>query len=375
MPVSEGVSRTGLTRDTPQLSEIAMLPRERLIATLEHRRPDKVPKDAWFTPATLRAVEEHTGAKEPAQHYGFEHRCVDFAPTQVPRDFSSYLPPDLPPGTTVDEWGTAYIPSDHHHFRRYVWPLASLRDPTAADAHDYPWPDVEAEYRHDHLDARVTELRGEGLFVVGTVGHMGWEKACYLRGIPDMCADLYENPEFASALLDKLCELECFMARRFAEAGVDMVWLSGDVGMQDKLMISPRHFRQWVKPRLRRVIGAARRVSPGIFVGLHQCGYVEPLIRDFVEVGVDVLHPIQPESMDPFRLKREWGDVLTLWGTVGAQSVLPFGRPQQVREVVKRNIEGLGRGGGLWIAPSQALLPDVPWENIEAFFRAVEEFG
>lgn len=100
---------------------------------------------------------------------------------------------------------------------------------------------------------------------------------------------------------------------------------------------------------------------------------VEPIIPDFLEVGVDALHPIQPESMDPFRIKKRWSGRLTLWGTVGAQSVLPFGTPGQVREVVRRNVEGLGYNGGLWIAPSQALLPGVPWKNIAAFLEAVEE--
>jgi len=349
-----------------------MLPRERLVATLRLQRPDRTPKDAWFTPETLRLFREATGADDPAEYYGFEHRSVCFAPTRLKPDFSAYLPPELPPEAAVDEWGTAYTPGDCYHFRRYVWPMASLRNPAVADVHEYPWPDVAAGYRHGHLEGEVSRLKERALFVVGSVGHMGWEQACYLRGISDMCADLYAHPDFAAALLDRLCELECLKARRFAEAGVDMVWLSGDVGLQDRLMISPRDFRRWVKPRLVAVIEAARSVNPNVFIGLHECGYVEPIIPDFLEVGVDALHPIQPESMDPFRIKKRWGDRLTLWGTVGAQSVLPFGTPAKVREVVRQHIEGLGHNGGLWIAPSQALLPGVPWENIAAFFEAIE---
>jgi len=352
-----------------------VLPRERLRQALQHRSPDKVPKDAWFTPATLRLFQEHTGAEDPADHYGFEHRDVGLAPTHSQRDFSPYHPPELPLDTAVDEWGTAYVPSRHHHFHRYVWPMASLRNPTPADVDGYPWPDVEAAYRYEHLSEETRQLREAGYFVVGRVGHGGWEKACYLRGILDLCRDLYENPAFVEALLDRLCSLECRIAEGLARAGVDMVWLSGDVGLQDRLMISPADFRRWVKPHLCRVIEAARRVQPDVFIGLHECGYVEPLIPDFIEAGVDALHPIQPESMDPFRIKRNWGDALTLWGTIGAQSAMPFGTPADVREAVRRSIEELGRNGGLWIAPSQALLPEVPWPNIEAFFAAVEEFG
>lgn len=204
---------------------------------------------------------------------------------------------------------------------------------------------------------------------------MGWEKACYMRGILNMCEDLVANQDFATCLLDKLCRFFCFMARRFAEAGVDMVWLSEDVGMQDRLMISPQMYRTWIKPRTKSVIDAARQVNPDIWIAQHHCGYVEPLIEDFVEIRVNALHPIQPESMSPLRIKQRFGDVLTLWGTVGAQSVMPFGTPEEVRETVRENIRDLGFNGGLWIAPSQSLEPDVPWANVAAFFDAVEEFG
>ena len=140
-------------------------------------------------------------------------------------------------------------------------------------------------------------------------------------------------------------------------------------------MISPAMYRQWIKPRTKQVIDAATRVDPHVWIAQHHCGYVEPLISDFIEIGVNALHPIQPESMSPIRIKRKFGNVLTLWGTVGAQSVMPFGTPEEVRQTVRDNIRDLGANGGLWIAPSQSLEPDVPWENVTAFFEAVEEFG
>ncbi len=350
-----------------------MTPRERATATLSHTRPDRVPKDAWFTPHILAEFEKHTGARDPVEYYGFEHRMVTFASTKVEYDFSEYLPGGLPPDATVNEWGEARVPGGFHHFARYLQPLASLKAIHELEA--YPWPDITADYRHNHLEETVKRLHNRDLFVIGSTGHMGWEKACYMRGILDMCEDLAANQDFAAHLLDHLCECFCFMSRRFAEAGVDMLWLSEDIGMQDRLMISPRMYREWIKPRTKRVIDAARQVNPAIWIAQHHCGYVEPLIRDFVEIGVNALHPIQPESMDPRQIKQQYGDVLTLWGTVGAQSVMPFGTPEEVRETVRENIRDLGSDGGLWIAPSQALEPDVPWENVAAFFDAVDEFG
>jgi uroporphyrinogen decarboxylase len=246
---------------------------------------------------------------------------------------------------------------------------------TVQDLEEYPWPDIMEDYRHGHLEETVKRLHDRDLFVIGSTGHMGWEKACYMRGILNICEDLADNQAFATYLLDKLCDFFCFMSCRFAEAGADMLWLSEDIGMQDRLMISPAMYRRWIKPRTKRVIDAARCVNPAIWVAQHHCGYVEPLISDFVEIGVNALHPIQPESMNPRRIKQKFGDVLTLWGTVGAQSVMPFGTPDEVAETVRGNIRDLGFNGGLWIAPSQALEPDVPWENVAAFFDTVEEFG
>lgn len=350
-----------------------MSPRERVSTTLRIKKPDRVPKDAWFTPHILEQFRAHTGADDPAEYYGFEHRMVGIGPTNVAYDFSEYLPSELPPGTRVSEWGEANVPGDFYHFTKYIQPLASLT--TARELMDYPWPDIEADYRWAHLPATVRHLHDRELFVVGSVGHMGWEKACYMRGILDACRDLAANQEFAACLLDKLCGFFCHMARRLAQAGVDMVWLSEDVGMQDRLMISPAMYRRWIKPRTKRVIDAAREVNPDVWIAQHHCGYVEPLIGDFIEIGVNALHPIQPESMSPFRIKEQYGDVLTLWGTVGAQSVMPFGTAEDVRATVRESIAGLGANGGLWIAPSQSLEPDVPWENVEAFFDAVEEFG
>jgi uroporphyrinogen decarboxylase len=134
-------------------------------------------------------------------------------------------------------------------------------------------------------------------------------------------------------------------------------------------------WRKWIKPRLAQVIQTARRIRPDLLVEYHTDGYVEPFIPELIEIGVDVLNPVQPECMDPAEIKHKFGDRLAFSGTVGNQSTLPFGTPDEVRRVVKERIETVGRGGGLVLAPSHMLEPDVPWENIVAFFEAAEEFG
>ena len=353
-----------------------MSPRERAIATLSFKKPDRIPRDAGFTPHVMEEFRRHTGADDPAEHYGFVHRNVAPAPTKVEYSFSRYYPqyPDgLPAGTSVSEWGEANVPGDFYHFTTYLAPLASVN--TLEELKAFPWPDVKADYRYADLANSVKSLREAGYFVIGSLGHTGWEKACYMRGIDNISCDLIDNREYAEYLLDLFCDAHSFMARRYAEAGVDMVWLSEDMGMQDRLFMSPEMYRKWVKPRTKKVIDAAREVSPDVFIAQHHCGKVDALIPDFIEIGTNALNPIQPECMDPLDIKRRFGDVLTLWGTVGAQSVFPFGTADQVRQTVRDNIRNLGYNGGFWIAPSQILEPEVPWENIAAFFEAVEEYG
>jgi len=350
-----------------------MSPRERVIATLEFRKPDRIPKNAGFTPHIMEQFKLHTGADDPADYYGYEERYVGLQPTKVEYDFSRYLPEGLPSDTQVSEWGEANVPGDFYHFTTYLAPLASVN--TVEELKAFPWPDVKADYRYEGIEDKVKSLREAGYFVIGHVGHSGWEKACYMRGIDNISCDLMNNQEFAEYLLDLFCDAHCFIARRYAEAGVDMVMLSEDMGMQDRLFMSPEMYRRWVKPRTKRVIDAARKVDPDVFIGQHHCGKVDALIPDFIEIGTNALNPIQPECMDVLDIKRRFGDALTMWGTVGAQSVIPFGTPDDVRRTVRDNIRNLGYNGGLWIAPSQIVPPETPWENIEAFFDAVEEFG
>ncbi|GAH20261.1 unnamed protein product, partial [marine sediment metagenome] len=107
----------------------------------------------------------------------------------------------------------------------------------------------------------------------------------------------------------------------------------------------------------------------------HSDGNIEEIIPELIEIGVDVLNPVQPEAMDPVKLKKTYGNDLSFWGTMGGQTTIPFGTPEQVKQEVRERVETVGRGGGLLIAPGHMLQPEVPWENIVAFFEAVEEYG
>ena len=147
------------------------------------------------------------------------------------------------------------------------------------------------------------------------------------------------------------------------------------MGTQWGMMMSPEMWRMWLKPRWARVIEAAKAVKPDLIVTYHSDGDISPIIPELAEIGIDVLNPVQPECLDLGEVKRKYGDRLAFWGGMGIQTTMPFGTPHDVRTEVKRLIETLGANGGFMIAPTHVLEPEVPWENILAFFDAVEEYG
>jgi uroporphyrinogen decarboxylase len=350
-----------------------MTPRERLLAAITLRQPDRLPKAISFTEPMMRIFREKTGADDPLEYFGVETRWVSFHPTRVKSDWSRFLP-GLPDGAEVSEWGVGYLKRQDTHYFRYASPMRSFT--SIEQIRSYPYPDITADYRHADLEQRVAALKDRGFAVAGSVTPEGgafFEAAWVLRGLDQLLVDFVDNREFAEALLDEIVTRSAFMAARYAEAGVDFIYTGDDVGTERAMLISPATWRRFLKPRLARVIQAARRVRPDIPVFYHCDGYCEPIIPELIEIGVTILNPVQPECMDPAKLKRKFGRHLAFWGTVGTQSTMPFGTPQEVRTVVWERFRTVGVGGGLVIAPTQVIEPDVPWENIIAFFEAVEE--
>jgi hypothetical protein len=150
--------------------------------------------------------------------------------------------------------------------------------------------------------------------------------------------------------------------------------LGDDIGMQSSMM-SPELYRTWLKPLLKKVIDAVKSHNPKIIIMYHSCGYVLPFIEDLIEVGVDVLNPIQPESMDYREITAAYGDRLSFHGCIGTQSVMPFGTPSEVKAAVKECLDAMGPRGGMLPSPTHVLEPEVPWENIITYVEACREYS
>ena len=201
-----------------------------------------------------------------------------------------------------------------------------------------------------------------------------WETAWYLRRMDNLFMDMSSEDAMATFLLDKITDLACLRAREFAAAGADILGLGDDIGMQTTIMMSVGMYRTWLKPRLAKVVAAAKAIKPDIIVSYHSCGYVLPFIDDLIELGVDVLNPVQPECMDFAEVHAKFGKRLSFNGTIGTQQLMPYGTPEQIRDEVRRNLEIAGPQGGLFCCPTHMLEPEVPWANVEAYVAAVREF-
>ena len=354
-----------------------MTPRQVVLAAFRHQRPDRVPKSAGLSPYLMEIFKDKTGSDSPDDYWDFECRDVSIGPTRLVRDFSQYYPEEVRARVArQDEWGVGYLPSSSYHFEDYVHPLAGLT--TLDELEAFPWPDCTAPYRREGVAEKVKDWQARGYAVRGWPPMLHgtiFENAWMMRGLENLLTDFLVNEEFAELILDKLTVMQIDGMRFVAECGVDVVACGDDVGTQRGMMMSPALWRKWLKPRLASAIAAARAVKPEVHVWYHSDGNVMEIVPELIEIGVDVLNPVQPECMDPLELKRRFGKRLSFWGTIGTQTTMPFGTPQDVRQAVKRMIETVGVDGGLLLAPTHVLEPDVPWENVVAFFDAVREFG
>lgn len=347
-----------------------MTPRERVNAAVRRQPVDRVPKEMSFTPDVAAMVREKLGeGVSPGQHFGWETSGVGFKASNEPKDFSRYYE-GIEGVTYGGDYGTGTISANFHHFFGYIFPLRDAT--TVAELDEYPWPDFAPSDRHEHLEADVARLHEAERHVSGFVGHI-WETGWQILGLERTFNDLVLNPEIPRYVLERICEDNCVKARRYAEAGVDMIRCGDDVGMQDRLMMSPATWREFLKPLLAKEIQAARDVNPEIPVWYHSDGDISSIIDDLIEVGVTVLNPVQPESLKLAELAANYKDRLCFWGTIGTQSTMPFGTPEDVRQAIKQSIDLYAPG--LVLAPTHVLEPEVPWENIVAFHEAIDEFG
>ena len=349
--------------------------RDDFLATLEHRRPSRILYRAGFTPDLHRRVVEHIGSEDIGGHYGFMG-MTSLSPRRPeglePIDYRRFYSEDeLPEGTRFNTVGAAQRPSGFFHFFGYISPLRNAK--SLKELEDYPLDDV-SEWDISHYEETVAKAHAAGRIVVGSVGHM-YENTWQMRGYEQFLTDMLERPAWAECLLDRLIEQARIRAVTAAKAGADYVHCGDDVANQNSLMFSKPMWEKFMRSRWQRVWQEVKEANPDCRVWYHSDGNVTSIVGDLIEAGIDILNPLQPEALDTDAIHHRYGDRLTFDGTIGTQSTMPFGTPEQVRERVKEVIEKYGQNGGLIISPTHVLEPEVPLVNIDALFEACREYG
>jgi uroporphyrinogen decarboxylase len=379
-------------------------PRERLLAALDHREPDRVPFDLGSTYTT---TIHHVAYTRLRRHLGLpgDGTVLDIRQglARIDHDIRDLLGVDAAIVASngpdparwqllireigeyrefVDEFGMTWrSPREGGlYFDLAGSPLAG--DITVADIESYPWPDPREVYRFTGMRERARHVREheQRAVVVRGLTTGVFELAQWMRGHEQFFMDMLVAPAIAEALLDKALELKLgYWEVVLAELGdlVDVTYDSDDYGTQRALITSPDTWRRMIKPRIAR-LNAYIHANSGARTFLHSCGAIRPIIPDLIEAGVDALNPIQvsADGMDPAAIKRDFGGDLTLWGGgVDTQHTLPAGSPAQVRDEVRRHLDALMPGGGFVFTAVHNIQADVPPENIVAMWEALREHG
>ena len=353
-----------------------MTKRENMLRALRRDGPESVPFDFELCTSQKKRFKERFGTENYREYFDFPMRYIELHPSKHVNDYSRYYQDVSGPIEPLEwnpEWGVMGQSGSLAHFQHMLHPMQKFE--TIDEIYEYPLPDMTAPYRWDGLKEINQGLIGQG-YATGAFMEMTiFELAWYMRGMEEIMMGFYEDPDFNNALFDRITDLRIEMARLYARTGVDILMLGDDVSTQLDMMMSPDLWRSTLKPRMKKIIDSARTEKPDILIFYHGDGNLFKIIPDLIEIGVDVLNPVQPECVDPFEVKRLYGDRLSFWGCVGTQTTMPFGTRDEIFDVCRRLILEVGKGGGLLLAPTHTIEPEVPFENIEAYLQAVEMFG
>lgn len=359
-----------------------MKPRTRVLTALAHREPDRVPLGGAFKPEVLPRYVEYFGLPASStvdteqvdrvrERFGIDTRTIDMDPptgfqargTQRKpnsRDYGWYLV-DIDEFGIGREWSSTGV---HWHFTCH--PLQHV----ALD--EFAFPDIDAPGRWERARRDVRRYRGDYL-VWGGAGVGLYEQAWYLRGFRRFIRDLYTNPSYVDRLLDRLLAWKIERGKRCIELGAEVATFGDDLGNNLGLTITPAQFRRFFKPRYKKMFDAFRKQGAA-YIDFHSDGKIDAIIPDLLEVGVDIINPVQPDCMDLPELKRRYGAQLCFHGCISVQETMPFGTRDDVETEVITRIRTMGPGGGLILSP-RLVQVDVPVANLVAFYDAAKKHG
>lgn len=353
--------------------------RDRVAMALNHETPDRCPMQISFTPEFAERLRADLKLDTSQMHnphgagntYELERATNQDMLLVSIGWLNSY---HWPPREYTDDWGVHFTSIDYttrFGTGRYTEVTGRpLADDNAIASYRTPDPHRPELYK-DAED--LIRNYGNEYWIIGNVNCTIFETAWALRGMDNLLMDMMVAPDRADHIFDLCYQYHRVVLRRLVEMGVDMVWTGDDVGTQRGLMFSLELWRRYLKPRMAELYAELKAINKNIKIAYHSDGSVEPLIPELIEIGLDVLNPVQPACMDPARLKKLYGDKLSFWGSICEQHTLPYGTPEDVRREVLSRLKNVGYNGGLIIGPTHNVQLDTPMENFWAMMETIQQ--
>jgi len=367
-----------------------MTSKERVLKAINHEEPDRVPIDLGSTRNSTIIKEAYD---ELRNYLGMEPTNPVFVSkmmraVDVEDDVHDYFQTDIRgvfPGearsvehidenTYKDEWGI--VRTKHpgaYYFEQSKFPLSG--NISERDIINYNWPDPDDPNIVKGLKEQVRKIRDNfDCAIVLNLPSCIIHTSQFLRGFQDWFLDCGMNVKTIETLFDAILDInKREVENLLSEVGkeVDIVLMSDDIGAQESLQVSPDFFRKSIKPRFEKYFNVVRQFSPDLKILFHSCGSIEPILGDLIDIGVDIINPVQVSAanMDSAYLGEKYGDRLAFWGAIDTQYVLPSGSPEEVKKEVERRIRDLGKGGGYILGAVHNIQPGVPPKNIVTMYE------
>ncbi|MHB1483522.1 MAG: uroporphyrinogen decarboxylase family protein [Saccharofermentanales bacterium] len=327
--------------------------RQTVINAINHKETCSIPYYVSFTGGELQKMIDYTGDPD---FFGSIGNYIDWTNAT-----DHYVAIAGRPGFIIDEFGVEYDISDE--IRSGIYKHALNKSSLA----DYAFPVPDESKIRANIETMLNN--GKDTFKMVNVGVTLFERAWSIRGMEDILADMAVDEGFIKELLDRINEYNIgVMDIALEYEGFDAFYFGDDCGQQRGMIMGPEYWRKYIKPRLARLIDHSKK--HGRYTVLHACGDQNEVLGDFAEIGLDVYETFQPEIYDLRKVKADFGDKLSFFGGISTQRVLPFGTPEEIKNVVRETISIMAKGGGYIAAPTHTIPSDVPPGNVLALIEA-----
>lgn len=337
--------------------------KQRVYATIQRKPADRIPIFMWFHPDTKKLISEYLDVPET---YIDDVMFNDVRQVWVGNNYAMEGVSLKDGEEYLDYWGVKW--RKEGAFNQIIkHPLLSSSED---EIRNYEFPYSQIPALADNL--LVTENQASEFFVGCDISPCLFEMYNRLRGMENALTDMVLYPEMFSGFMEKCAAYSLALAEEASSRfSLDWLWTGDDVGGQNTMMMNPQSWRKSIRPQLEKIFRFG--MNQNLLVAYHSCGSIRDIIPDLIEIGLDILNPIQCNctGMSPIELKKEYGDSLTFMGGIDTQHLLPNGTAQEVQQGVSRLVDVMSNDGGFILAASHTLPPETPLENIFAMYAAV----